>query len=398
MGYLEDFNLLNEIYTESKEIIPFPESDIKIRNYRFLSDDSDFYPDKNYFNNSLNNKINQISDTVPKTRAFLEKTDEAETYNREFIYPVYSKQGKSKKLIILFHGLNEGGWEKYHSWAKKLVELTGQTVLSFPISHHINRRPKSWIASRTMNALGKERQKIFGAKECSFLNSAISTRLHLSPEIFFWSGIRSYYDVQKLILQIRSGGFDEIDKDCSISLFGYSIGAFLIEALIMGKQEMFADSKVVLFCGGSTMDLMSFTSKFICDSTAEKSMIDFYVDNFENIIQQDVHLKKYFTENEEDGMVFRSLLNMNRFSDFRVDRLKKFEEQILAIPLKCDDVVPTMSVTKTLTEKGLKIRVNEMHFPIEYDHVMPFPIGEKIKEETNKCFEQVFSEVAEWLE
>ena len=398
MGYLEDFNLLNELYTEEKELIQIPGSDIKIKNYNFTSDESKYYPETDYFSNSLQKKLSLLSDSALRSKSFLEKTAEAESYNTKFMYPVYSKPGKSKKLVILFHGLNEGGWEKYHSWAKKLVELTGRTVLSFPISHHINRRPKNWIASRTMNALGKERQKSFGAKECSFLNSAISTRLHLMPETFFWSGLRSFHDVQKLISQVRSGSFSEIDRDCSISLFGYSIGAFLIETLIMAKQEMFADSKAVLFCGGSTMDLMSFTSKFICDSTAEKSIMDFYVDNFENEIQKNEHLKKYFTENEEDGMVYRSLLNMHRFADFRVSRLKKFEEQVLAITLKCDDVVPTTSVTKTLTEKGLNIIINEMHFPIEYDHVLPFPIGEKIKEETNKCFEQVFSAAADWLE
>lgn len=398
MGYLEDFNLLNSLYVEDKEIIQIPECDITIKNYSFTSDDNKYFPDSNYFKNTLEKNLSQISDSAERTKSFLENTINAEPFNKEFIYPVYTKPGKNKKLIILLHGLNEGGWEKYHSWAKKLVELTGSTVLLFPISHHINRRPKDWIASRTMNSLGKERKKLFGSNECSFLNSAISTRLHLMPEIFFWSGIRSYYDVQKLISEIRSGRFQEIDKDCCVSLFGYSIGAFLIEALIMGKREMFANSRVVLFCGGSTMDLMSFTSKFICDSSAEKAMIDFYVDNFENEIESNESLKKFFTENEEDGLVYRSLLNMKRHSDFRVNRLKQFENQVYAIPLKCDEVIPTESVIKTLTEKGLNIRVNEMHFPIEYDHVLPFPVGEKIKEETNKYFEQVFSAAAEWLE
>jgi hypothetical protein len=398
MGYLEDFNLLNELYTEEKETIQIPASGISIKNYSFISDENKYFPDTDYFIDTLKKKLSRLSDTAERTKSFLENTSEAKTYNSKFIYPVYSKPGKSKKLTILLHGLNEGGWEKYHTWAKKLVELTGNTVILFPISHHINRRPKNWIASRTMNALGKERTAKFDAKECSFLNSAISTRLHLMPEIFFWSGIRSYFDVQKLVYEIRSGIFGDIDKDCRISLFGYSIGAFLIEALIMGKQKMFADSGVVLFCGGSTLDLMSFTSKFICDSIAEKSMIDFYVNNFENEIESNENLKKYFTENEEDGLVFRSLLNMKRYSEFRVKRLKLFEEQILAIPLRSDFVIPPESVRITLTEKGLHTRINEMHFPIEYDHVLPFPVGEKIKEETNKCFEQVFSAAAEWLE
>ena len=45
MGYLEDYNLLKEIYSESKELILIPGSEISIRNYGFTSDDNKYYPD-----------------------------------------------------------------------------------------------------------------------------------------------------------------------------------------------------------------------------------------------------------------------------------------------------------------------------------------------------------------
>lgn len=398
MSYLEDFNKLNDLYKEDIELINIPESRISIRNYKFFSDDNEYYPPSEYLSNSLLKKLAELSDSALLTKAFLEKTHIAETYNRKFIFPLYTYPGKSSKLIILFHGLNEGGWEKYHSWAKRLVELTSQSVLMFPISHHINRRPADWIASRTMNALGKERQKLFGAKECSFLNSAISTRLHLCPENFFWSGLRSFYDVQKLIKEIRDGNYETVDKDCSISLFGYSIGAFLIEALLMARRETFENTKSVLFCGGLTMDKMNLSSKFICDTVSRNSIMDFYADKFEEYILKDKYLKKYFMENEEEGLVFRSLLNSNRFSDFRTGRLKYSEEKILAIPLKNDVVAPAEAVRSTLTENGLKVTVEEMHTNIDYDHILPFPVSERVKEETDEWFGRVFSRAAEWLE
>jgi len=397
MGYLNDYNVLKDLYSENKELIKIPNT-IEIGNHNFISEDNEYYPDENYFNKSIQKNLPLLNYTLPNTKTLIEKNYAFEVCNKEFIYPLYHNPGKSNKLIILFHGLNESSWDKYHTWAKRLVEQTGQAVLMFPISFHINRRPQHWSASRSMNALSKERKSSFSSKESSFVNAALSTRLQFCPELFFWSGLRSFYDVQKLISKIRRGSLKELEKDCKISLFGYSIGAFLIENLIMAREELFSDSKIVLFCGGPTMDIMYPISKYIYDSASEKVMTDFYVKNFENKIQTNEQLKRYFTEKEDYGMVFRSLLNINRFSDFRINKLKKFEDQILAIPLTSDEVMPPDSVRKTLNENGIRVKINEMHFPFEYDHISPFPLGEKIKEETNSCFEKVFSCVSEWLE
>ncbi len=398
MSYLDDYNILKEIYSESKELIIIPGSNIEIKNCNYISDGKEFYPDKEYFSKSTQNNLSLLKTIIPSTKTILESNNADEVCNKKFIYPLYHKPGKSNKLIILFHGLNESSWDKYHTWAKRLVELTGQTVLMFPISFHINRRPQHWSASRSMNDLSKERKSKYESKESSFVNAALSTRLQFNPELFFWSGVRSFYDVQKLISEIRKGGIEELEKDCTINLFGYSIGTFLIENLIMAREEMFSNAKIVLFCGGPTMGLMYPVSKYIYDSAAEKVMTDFYVKNFESELQKDRLLKKYFTENEEEGMVFRSLLNINRFPDFRINKLRKFEDQIFAIPLTNDIVMPPDSVRKTLNENGLKVRIKEMHFPYEYDHISPFPLGDKIKEQTNECFEDVFTNITEWLE
>lgn len=397
MGYLEDYNLLKEIYSESKELIQIPGSDISIRNYGFTSDDNEYYTGKHSFSDSINRKLLLLNGTAPLTDSFLKNSDEAIDCNRKFIYPLYSNGGKNNKLIILFHGLNESSWDKYHTWAKRLVELTGQAVLMFPISHHINRRPTIWSDSRSMNALAKERTTMFNSQEYSFVNAALSTRLQFRPELFFHSGLRTFNDVLKLISGIRNGNIVEIEPDCTISLFGYSIGAFLIENLIMAREDIFANSKIVLFCGGPTMDLMYPTSKYIYDSAAEKVMTAFYPKDFEDNLNTDEVLKRYFVENESDGIVFRSLLNKHRFADFRKKKLKKFEDKILAIPLTSDEVMPPKSVRETLNVEGLQIKVKEMHFPFEYNHISPFSLNEKIKNETNDCFESVFNAAAEWI-
>lgn len=397
MDYLKDHNLLKEIYSESKETIQIPGCDIIIRNYSLTSDDNKYYPDSNRFINSVNRKLLRLGETAPLTNFFLENSEKTIECDRKFIFPLYCKKQKCDKLIILIHGLNESSWDKYHTWAKRLIELTGQAVLMFPISYHINRRPLKWGESRTMNALAKERKTKFNSQEYSFVNAAISTRLQFNPELFFFSGLRTFYDVQKLITNIRNGGFEEIDKECEISLFGYSIGAFLIEILIMARADLFADSRIVLFCGGPTMDLMHPASKYIYDSAAEKVMTAYYPKDFEDNVKSNETLKRYFSENENDGMVFRSLLNKNRFEELRITKLKRFENQILAIPLTSDEVMPPDSVRETLDTDGLKIKIKEMHFPYEYNHISPFPLNEKSKNETNECFNKVFSSVAKWF-
>lgn len=398
MGYLEDYNNLKEIYTEYKEIISIPGSETSIRNYSFTSVNNEYYPGSNELINSVNRNLLLLNEAAPLTESFLENSSEAMEFDRKFIFPLYSNKHKHDMLIILFHGLNESSWDKYHTWAKRLVELTGQAVLMFPISHHINRRPLKWSDSRTMNSLAKERKSKFNSREYSFVNAAISTRLQFNPELFFLSGLRTFNDVQNLISSIRNGGFEEINKDCRISLFGYSIGAFLIEVLIMAREDLFADSGIVLFCGGPTMDLMFPASKYIYDSAAEEIMTAYYPKNFEDNIKSDKILQRYFSENESDGMVFRSLLNKHRFAELRAKKLKKFENQILAIPLTSDEVMPPKSVSETLNTEGLKVRIKEMHFPFDYNHISPFPLNEKIKEEVNECFENVFSEASKWMQ
>lgn len=373
MAYLDDYNTLKELYSEDKEEISIPDSDITIRNYSFKSDDNTLYP--NEMQNQNNDKI--FNDSC----------------NSNFKFPIYSNKESNANTILFFHGLNESSWDKYHPWAKKLVELTGYTVLMFPISYHINRRPKAWGEPRPMNALSKERKSAHkDICETSFVNAALSSRLQNNPELFFWSGLRTFNDITKLLTEISSGKYKEIIPNTKYSFFGYSIGAFFIEHLLL-SLDIFSNSKAVLFCGGPTMDLMFPISKYIYDNAAEKEMTNFYVNDFENKLIENHFIKNYFSKETNEGKAFRAMLNINRHSEFRDKKFKQIGENILAIPLTNDDVMPPDSVRKTLNYAKIK----EFHFPYDYDHIAPFPLNEKIKEKTDTQFNNVFKTISEYI-
>ena len=403
MPYLEEYNLLKSIYNYDTVEIEIPNEDVIIRNFDFHSQGNEFYPDDEHFLNLVKPNSLKI-----KTAAAEEVSDAYLDFagvnpvnfdvNVNFRYPAYfTKDGKKTgSAIILFHGLNESSWDKYHPWALELVRRTGQAVIMFPIAFHINRRPENWSLSRKMNELSKERRHIYpNVKESSFVNAAISMRLQMIPELFFWSGLRTFNDVLKLIDEVRGGKFDFIDKDARINFFGYSIGAFLTEHILFIEREKFERSRAVLFCGGATMDLMYPSSRYIYDEETAKSMTDFYVQDFEKKIKGNVYLEKFFERDTRDAMTFRSMLNINTLSDYRTERISEIKERIYALPLTKDEVIPPRSVRKTLEAGG--VNVDEMDCGIDYDHISPFPLSANVKEETDRFFCSIFEKASSFL-
>jgi hypothetical protein len=407
MGYLEDYNTLKGIYTESQRTIGIPDSNILIKNFSFHSNDNRYFPEEEYFENIFKREcsstdINSEDKNAGEVLKFISQNNKGIICNTDFIYPVYTYEGDAKfsRANIMLHGLNESSWDKYHTWAKRLVELTGNPVILFPISFHINRRPKFWIDSRKMNTLSKERKMIFdGLKETSFVNAAISTRLQFATELFFWSGLRTYFDILELVNRIKNGHFDFIKEGSEINFFGYSIGAFLTEILLMSNYELFKNSRTVLFCGGPTVDLMYPASKYIYDTETAESITSYYVNEFEEAIKRDIHLSNFFAYFQEGSLAYRSMLNFNRFRENRETILEKIRNNILAICLTKDEVMPPASVKKVLSGKNNKpgIEVRELDFPFDYDHVSPFPLGENIKNETDICFKEFMNICADKL-
>ena len=128
--------------------------------------------------------------------------------NRNFPYYSFRPATVARPggTIILLHGLNEKSWGKYLPWGSAAVPEHRKTVILFPLAFHMDRAPSDWSSPRKMQALASCRQARFKADAASFVNAALSARLHAAPQRFFLSGLEAYSDVLSLVRLIRRGG------------------------------------------------------------------------------------------------------------------------------------------------------------------------------------------------
>jgi hypothetical protein len=376
MGYTKTFKELRAIYNpEDKETL-MPDLKTRITNLQFQSDFS-----------SIN---------------FSNTNDQLISENNSFSYPVFTPaNNKSNKVILLLHGLNERSWVKYLVWGYRLSIYTGSYVILFPISFHINRSPGSWRDPRAMIDLMKERKFSYGEIEMSsFANAALSERLTEDPLRFFNSGYQTASDITKLISGIKKGENHVIPKGSSINIFAYSIGAFLAEIILMGNPEnLFSDSKLFIFCGGSVFSNMRGSSKMIMDSVAFDKVYNYYMNDFE----KDIIGKSPFSDilkSSQIGLAFRAMIDFSRLKNFRENILKKLSGQIQTITLKKDRVIPMEGVVKTLDKlnSGLRKVTKVWDFPYSYTHENPFPVFDSpLSFQVDQSFDRVFSEACTFL-
>ncbi|MDR2847615.1 MAG: DUF6051 family protein [Bacteroidales bacterium] len=318
--------------------------------------------------------------------------------NRHFRYQVFHPAGKTKakQVIFMHHGFNEKYWVKYFPWAQRLCEATGKTVVLFPIAFHMNRAPIAWSDKRQMYAVSEQRRTAFPQIVCSTLsNVAISTRLHIRPQRFFWSGLQSYYDMIQFVEEVKSGQHPLITPDASFDFFAYSIGCLLAEILVMtNHNDYFTHSKLFMFCGGPVFNRLSPVSKFILDSEANVALYSFIVEHLENHLKNDAHLRHYLSEEHPEGINFRSMLNYGKMLPFRENIFKRISKQVMAVVLANDTVVQPYEVINTLQgiHRDIPIPVKIMDFPYDYKHEDPFPtllpIASQVTEQFNRVFEQ----------
>jgi hypothetical protein len=374
MEYTKTFNELKSLYNSDDEVILIPGSKIKIHNIRFESDGG--------------------------FTGFSNKIDTMIAENRYFSYPVFSPaNSKSKKVILLLHGLNERSWVKYLVWAYYLAMNTDSYVILFPISFHINRSPDSWKDPRVMINSMKERKSIFSdLSMSSFANVALSNRLTEDPMRFFNSGFQTTCDLTKLLLSVRNGAHQVIPRSSNFNIFAYSIGAFLAEIMMMGNPEnLFSESKLFIFCGGSVFSNMQGSSKLIMDSRAFDRVYSYYLNDFEKSISGKSPLV-VFLRSSQIGMAFRSMIDLGRLKTFRENLLKKLHDQIHSITLLNDSVIPAAGVVATLGMLNKKDSVEVWDFPYTYSHENPFPIFDfPLSRKVDVCFENVFSEAKTFL-
>ena len=333
----------------------------------------------------------------------LDVADAMVSENASFRYHVFKpdRVRKSDGMVLLFHGFNEKHWHKYLPWAARILEITGKTVVLFPIAFHMNRAPAAWSDPRLMYQVSKRRKEEFpDILNSSLLNAAISSRLQRNPQRFIWSGLQTYYDVRDFVGSCRRGEHPLFEKEFSVDIMAYSIGGFLSQVLLLSNPDgLFSGTKLFMFCGGPVFNRISPVSKFILDSEANVRLYSFLVEHLESHLKHDPRLLACLDDGSESGVAFRSMLSYKSMADFREERLRAMSPRISAIALARDEVIPPYEVENTLNgrNRDIPIRVETYDFPYSYKHEDPFPAQAGISSEVNESFCSVFEKVGIFL-
>lgn len=370
MGYTVRYKELSEAFCPDKRNIQIPGSGIRIVNADF------------------------VSDGVPGN--IFSGNDYSITENLTFSYPVFVPAEESRKVILLLHGLNERSWNKYLVWAEALAEITGSYVILFPISFHINRAPVSWKDPRSMIGFLKEKMATRGeTRSSSFVNIALSSRLTDDPRRFLKSGYQTVNDLVKLMMQISSGLHPVIPAGSRVNMFAYSIGAFLAEIIMIANPEgLFSESKLFMFCGGSVFSNMKGESKLIMDKLAYEKVYNYYLERFEDEIKTRGSELDHLISGRI-GLAFRSMIDFSRFSEVRDNALQNLGDQISAIGLNNDQVIPVEGISRTLAGNS---QVQLIDFNYAYSHENPFPVLKNQScTEVDRSFVKIFETAGRFL-
>ncbi len=402
MNYRETFILLKNLFNQVQDVIPIPDSKLNFINLNFQSNNSYILPGASVYNCNKHNKVFYEKHHLDNKVYFRNsheslKTEDCDIIeNRNFRYTILKNKDnkKTKDYILLYHGLNEKYWTKYLPWAKKLVELTGKAVILFPIAFHMSRAPAEWSKPKIMQLISEKRKEHFTSiVDSTFANAAISARIQMLPQRFFWSGLQTYYDTVQLVNEIRNGNNPHIDENSDVGIFAYSIGSFLAEILLMTNHEnMFDKTKLFIFCGGPTIDRMYPVSKYILDSDANIALYSFFIEHLENEFKNDERLSHFFNEDHSAGKYFKSMLCYQKMKDLRERRFMQLKNQISAIALKKDEVIPPIEVLNVLQgdyrENPIKVSIYDL--PFKYNHISPFPNNSDITDEVDYYFNKIF--------
>jgi len=409
LDYTDEFKLLKNAYKKEDPIIRVPELGIKISRINFSSGNYGLFQKEHIVKqkNSLFTALLKyyLSKNTFTNKYFfrvLDASDEEINENKEFKYLLLQKENetKSDNVIILFHGLNERSWEKYLPWATELNRITGKAILFFPIAFHINRAPEFWSNPRLMAEVAKERLALFpDIIDNSFANTAISIRLSYSPKRFLISGLQTYHDVLSLLKEIKNDKHQLINKEAGIDIFSYSMGAFLGEMLMMiNSGNYFDNSKLFIFCGGPTLDLMTPVSRAIIDSEADSALRNYFTNNFLEKINGDEILRDYFQKHTDETEYLKSFIQYENNQNLREKRLNELKDQISILALIKDKVIPANSVSKTFEKFKTKLsHIKYSNFEHKYSHENPFPVSEKEKAIIDLNFKNSFKLAGSFL-
>ncbi|MBP7104347.1 MAG: hypothetical protein KBA83_04350, partial [Fermentimonas sp.] len=330
MDYYTRYDELTGIFKQGKDI-HLNETNIDIKFFEFNSETAKIT------NESLTN-------------------DDSINENICFEYPVFTPSGRNRysndEAILLLHGLNERSWSKYLTWAEYLCNNSGKPVILFPISFHINRAPLSWSNPRTMmDLLNFRREKYNNDRSISFANVALSNRLSQKPERFYFSGRQTWADLSTLFEEIMEGKHPLFKEGTKIDIFSYSIGAFLSQiALMTNQKNLYTNTRLFMFCGGSIFNSMQGASRSIMDKPAFDIIQDYYLHHFGNETtkkETGVNLK-----HDNAFKAFFSMISPERLQLERESFFSSLGKRIKGIALAKDIVIPFKGIQEAMGIKN----------------------------------------------
>jgi hypothetical protein len=265
----------------------------------------------------------------------------------------------------------------------------------------MDRAPAAWSNAREMMGVTTERRRLFpDAVATSFMNAALSHRVHFAPHRFLTSGLQSYFDVTELVRMIRIGDHELFREGTRVDFFGYSIGATLTELLLFADPAgLYADSRAFLFCGGSVLDRANPVSKAIMDDRAHAGLLAFFdrlVSNVKSALPRGVELLK-------DGLweveVAKSLLFKDRLAALREKLARAASGRIAALGLAKDTVFPPDGLAESWTDANgaLLVDVETADPGYSYTHESPFPAETAHTDAVSAFFDELFSKAAAHL-
>lgn len=291
-----------------------------------------------------------------------------------FSYPVFREKTiergeiiRRDQAIILLHGLNERSFTKYIPWAYQLWEKLSIPVILFPLAFHINRISPDW--ARQQGKIYDRRLQISDNEMATRYNAVISDRLEMHPARFFWGTVQSYYDLIDLVMTIRSGSHPHFAENARIDFLGYSAGGYLSLLLLLeNKNELFSNSRAVIFGSGVPMRDLNLLSPLILDSSAEDILIDSYLRNIKKFANERMN---HWFEEHGIGRWFRAFSGLRTDTEMIEKRMNQIAPRILGICNTNDQVMPLGAVLNTLCG----VRRNNSASIIELDlgiHESPF--------------------------
>lgn len=313
--------------------------------------------------------------------------------NKSFDYTVISPKGIAcrSRATILLHGLNERSWNKYLTWAEQLAIQTEAPVVMFPIAFHINRTPRSWYNPRQTVQWFAQRIKQFDDNSNStFANVTISSRISENPLRFYISGKETCYNLWQLFEQIANGEHPLFDRNCTVNMFGYSIGAMVAQVMMMANPDHLLDnSRLFIFMGGSIFSKMQGAARDILDSRTMTLLRNYYINNFVGADQ--------YNSGDDFEKAFTLLLLPDYLRNEREQAFSPVADRIHAVTMVHDRVMTTEGVCDAFGSFSHNV-VEEWDFPFDYSHQIPFPVDTHTPvEAVTAAFERLFGSASNFL-